>query len=177
MKLKSVPALFGKTMKIHDDQEIKFDASGVCEVKDSLGKALLEKYPSMVFDESFEPELPKTKKQEFDNKYAETLGEEIDILTETVKARTNEVELAKADTDSWKEKVGELTKERDEAVGQLNREKVSTTAEIKGLKLKIELITSSITNLQKMCDLSGYPKDEWAGLVKDKLIEYLIGKS
>lgn len=177
MKLKTVPALFGKSMKVWDDHEIKFDSSGVVEVKDDLGKKLLERYPELVFDENFEAAAPKTREQEFTAKVVDQLNEEIFSLNDQLKSKNQEIELVIADKEAWQEKVGELVKERDEAVEQLGKEKLSAAGEIKLLKLKIELLTSSVTNMQKMCEMSGYPKTDWVNLSKEKMIEYILGKA
>lgn len=177
MKIKTVPALVGKEMVIWDGTIIKFDNKGFAEVNDSKGKQILEKYPSMVFAEDFQEEQEKTPKEKFTEGYAEQLKRELDLSKGIIKDREDTIESLKADKEEWANKAAELQKAKDAAEEQLVREKETFEKQVKLYEFKIELVTSTNENLRTLCDKSGFPKEEWEKLNKEKLVEYILNKS
>lgn len=177
MKLKTVLPLYNKGLTIWDGTVVNFNSSGLCDVKDSIGNTMLEKYPSMVFPEDFEKEKPKTREQDFTKGYAEQLQRELEYAKEESKARKNEAEINAADRDSWAEKVGELVKEKNSAVTQLSKEKESFSNQVKYFELRIALMETSVAGLKKTCETASFPKEEWSSLSQPKLIEYILSKS
>ena len=49
MKINTTPPFYNQLVTVHDGIQVKFDHTGICEVKADLGNVLLEKYPSMFF--------------------------------------------------------------------------------------------------------------------------------
>ena len=177
MKIKSVPALFNKSLVIWDGIEVKFDNLGETEVKEEVGNLMLEKYPSLVFGEDYVKETPKTKEQEFTKNYAQQLLLEIESVKEQLKEKNSSLEVAIADKDAWAEKVGEAIKERDEALDELTREKESFATQVKTYELRIALMKTSVNGLKKTCEAAGFPSEAWHALTQPQLVDYILSKS
>lgn len=177
MKLKTVTQNFGKTIGIFDGLEVTFDNSGICEVKEAVGKKMLESYPSFIFPEEFEAKAPKTRTQEYQQGAAEQMQRELDFVNETLKSREGDIANLKADRDAWAEKVAEVETAKNNAVEELENYKKTYENQVKFYELKINLISSTSEKLKKMCELSEFPKEEWEKLNKELMIEYILGKS
>lgn len=177
MKLKTIPANFGRTIGIFDGLQVSFDNSGICEVKDSVGKKMLESYSSFIFAEDFEAEAPKSRTQEYQQGAAEQLQRELNFANETLKSREDEIKNLQADKTAWAEKAAELEKFRSDAVQELENYKKTYDNQVKLYELKINLITSTSEKLKKMCELAEFPKEEWEKLNKEQMIEYILNKS
>jgi len=100
MKLKTVSSLWGQKMTIWDNIEIEFGKNGIVEVKDSVGKLMLEKYPSLVFEEDYEKEKPKTVERELPERFKAgtecmRVISKADTKTEPTKKETEEKPIKK----------------------------------------------------------------------------------
>lgn len=177
MRLKTVTSNFGKTIGIFDGIQITFDNSGFCEVKDAVGKKMLESYPSFIFSEEFEATPPKTRTQEYQQGAAEQLQRELDFVNETLKSREGEIANLKADRDAWADKVAEVEANKVAALEELDNYKKTYENQIKFYELKINLVTSTNEKLKKMCELSEFPKEEWDKMNKEQIVEYILSKS
>lgn len=177
MKLKSVPALFNKNMLIWDGTSVDFNSAGICEVKDNIGEMMLEKYPSMVFDENFVKEIPKTREQEFTQVYAEQLLREVESVKDQLKEKSSALVAMTADKDAWADKVAELVAGKTFAEEQLVKEKESFTNQIKTYELRIALMKTSVAGLKKTCETAGFTVKEWDVLTQSQLVDYILSKS
>ena len=160
-----------------DGLQVKFDGTGTCEVKDSVGQKMLESYPSFIFSEDFEEVKVKTPANDFNKGLAEQLNRELSFVKESLESKTKEIESITADKEAWAEKAAELFKEKEEAVKNLEDYKTTYEGQVKTYELKIELINSTKEKLRKMCQQAEFVKEDWDGLDKEKLVDYVLSKS
>lgn len=180
MKIKTIPAYYGKPMTVTIDgtsKEIKFDHTGIAQVNDTTGKLLVEKYQGLIFDEGFKAETAKTPEQEYTKEVAQRLEAEVNQLKEQVASLKDDKKGVEADLEEWKAKIGEMTQVITTKEKELDEEKISSQKVIEGLELKINLMGNNTETLKSLCKDAGFPKEEWDKMVKDDLIEYIINKS
>jgi hypothetical protein len=176
MIVTTIPSLYGKTMSIWDQQEIKFDHTGKCKVDDKLGKELLNRYPEFVFPEEGNKERKKTVEQEINQELVNRLNGEIYDLKNEVKEVKSAKESVEADLKEWQDKVGSLIDQAKASEIQVKNEQESVKKQKEYFELKISLMESNRDALKKLCEDSQYDKKEWEMMTKEKLIEYIMSK-
>lgn len=156
---------------------VKFNSQCEAEVKDSIGEMLMEKYPKIVFKEFPEVEKPKLVSDDFNEKHIVQLGLDIIELKSQIASKERELGEAKAETTVWKNKTEEL----NGSLKTMTLENTNLKANDKKFKerhdLHVNLLMSNVASLQKTCEKTGFPKEEWERLGKEKLIEYMLQKS
>lgn len=179
MKLKTIPTFFNKSINISEDRSIQFDSTGTFETEDEkLGMELLEKYPSFVFAERGTPDSQDKKlAQEINQELVNSLNREIYELKEQNQALKSEKEGLANDVKAWQDKIEEFSTATKTAEALLDDERVTNKKIVQELQLKISLMGSTLPALQKLCEDSNFKKEDWGSLTKEKLIEYILGKS
>lgn len=177
MKVKTIMPNYGKTVNANG-KDYKFDVTGVCEVSDKEGIALIEKYPNLFSDESKPKQEEKklTLVQELTAEYVDGLDKQITHLKENVKNKEDQIKLLEEDLGTWKDKFNELNqsiegkfKVGDQTIQSLTKEKAM-------LEFKCSLLVSSVKELKELCGESKYEKSEWDQKGKEELINYILIK-
>jgi predicted RNase H-like nuclease (RuvC/YqgF family) len=178
MKLTTIPAFFGRSIKIYDDTEVKFDNTGSLEVSDKVGKILLEKYPSMMFDPNKKEEVTALNStQEYTKEVVQRLEAEVFSLKDQIKEIKDAKLGVETDLAAWQEKVGEFQSKVEKAQKDLENERLTNLKLVDTLELKVALTGQTVAALQQLATDAKYKKEEWEKLTKENLIGYILNKS
>lgn len=177
MKIKTLPAFFNQEVTLAEGKKIKFSNVGELEVDDDLGKELIGKYSTFMFDVEQVFEKEKTVIDKHVDGIVERQQNEIYDLKEQVKQIKSQKEGVEADLKAWQEKYETAAKSEEVAKKALQEEKDSIKKVVDNFEYRISLMNSVDATLRKICSDSGFPKEEWQTLKKNDIIEYLINKS
>ena len=176
MKVKTVPAFYNQTLTVAEES-IVFDSTGTCEVENEIGAALIEKYPEFVFSADSVKKKEVTVQEEVNQDMVNRLKNEIQSLEEKNSFLKAEKTTLEADLKVWKDQVEGYVEKVKVAEKAYKDQKESHDGQVQTLELKMSLLVSTNDALRKLCEASGYKKEEWEKLSKEKLIEYILNKA
>lgn len=181
MIVQALPQFGGQSVNVNFNGkaiELKFNAACQVEVKDELGKYILETYSSFLFDPNKKEEKAETFNEKVSGEVITRLNNELTLIKDEltqVKSQKKEVE---NDCQSWKDKVVELESVIVSLNSTVEEEKIATKKTIEDCDFKISLYELTDAKLKKLCVDGNLPKEEWEPLLQDKskLINYIISK-
>jgi len=169
--------------EIDSNEKIKFDNTGVADVKKDLGEKLIV-YSKWFTEERIENKIiPKSKKvdiidEQLKDQLIETLNEENSKLKMQIESRISKFKSLEEENSSIRGDMQKIIDEKKILVEEKERIFESHKDEIEDLKYRHKLSELSVSKLQEMCVGMGIEeKDYITEKQKKPLIEMIIKAS
>jgi hypothetical protein len=171
---------------------VKYDNLCIAEVSDAVGEMLIEKYKGLIFPAGQIPKpamvrsTPATDKKT--SSEAAELKESLQKANSLVASYKSQVVAAQAGENVWRAKCTELMKEIEalRAGNVANTAKVEDsptatekepTADSDAKMLRTKLEDKTVKELKTYAEELGLPVEEYKGMSKANLVNYLIAKT
>lgn len=170
---------FNRSISVNIDDksiELKFDNVGECKVEDKLGRVLCDKY-SFIWQKGFEPEKPKTDREKITEEFVKEIQSKCDSLSKELEDKKTEIEVITRDFEEWKSNYQLVEKELEQIKFKLSEKEKESILLKKRYAIEINLWKSSVEQIKKLCEKSGYNKEDYEKLIKkEDLIEFIMKK-
>ncbi len=162
MEITTVRQHYGSEICVSVDgknETLKFDSKGVCEVDDSKGVKIVEKYPEFIFSKSeIDNKVEEVKLPVEQENYLRNLQEKVTEQESQINSLKNQVDVAEKDKNEWAKLAEEEKSKRVRFENESTELKKSMDSLKEYYELKVSLFDSNVSALKSICEKSGYQK-------------------